>query len=386
MPAPKRQAFWARVASLASLAAHARSGVLMYMMNLRSHDAHRAHPSYATHGRRMVNREKHLLLRSRRAMAILTLALALPFAGLLAGCLDNKSNGSSTANRSDAGAEAPVSFGDMKKSFEALSARMDNERAEFTKLHKRVDPLPASLPGFRDVRMKFYNTDEGFSVLDMKIPWLSGQIDAAATSGDPAAVQKISKDIAATNADLDKIDAIALSLVHELAPFEHMEQLRQLEITGVTPYTRTLPTGFDVVGAKDGIEQHLIDFAEDPAQKVDKTKWFVFDNLRFANEGLDPRSGVSEHQLRSVFEILKAYPAMTLKIGGFTDNTGDPADNKKRSSDRAHAVEAELVRMGTAPQRLDAEGYGPEHPLCPANDTDACKSRNRRVAANVTAK
>ena len=328
----------------------------------------------------MVNPDKHLLLRSRRATAILALGLALPFAG----CVDNKS--SPHPSQSDAGAEAPVSFGDVKKSFEALQTRMDTERAAFTNLHKRFDPLPPNLPGFRDVRMKFYNTDEGFSVLDMKIPWLSGQMDAAAKSGDPAALQKVSKDIDATNADLDKVDVIALALVHELAPFEHMEQLRQLEITGVTPYTRTLPTGFDVVGAKDGIEQHLVDFAEDPAQKVDKTKWFVFDNLRFANEGLDPRSGVSEHQLRSVFEILKAYPAMTLKIGGFTDNTGDPDAGKKRTSDRANAVEAELVRMGIAPQRLDAEGFGAEHPVCPANDTDACKSRNRRVAANVTAK
>ena len=76
----------------------------------------------------------------------------------------------------------------------------------------------------------------------------------------------------------------------------------------------------------------------------------------------------------------------TLKIGGFADNAGDPAESKKRTSNRASAVEAELVRMGIAPQRLNAEGYGAEHPLCPANDTDACKSRNRRVAANVTAK
>ena len=333
----------------------------------------------------MVTSEKPLPLGSRRTVAILALVLALPF-GCLAGCVTNKNAGSSQASQSDSGTDAPATFEAVKKSFDGLTPRMDATRAELNSLHKRFDPLPQSLPGFREVRTKFYNTDEGFSVLDMKIPWLSGQLDTVAKSGDKELLQKVSKDVASTYTDLDKVDAIALELTHEIAPFEHIEQLHELEITGVTPYTHTLATGFAVLGMKDGIEQHLIEFADDPAQKVDKTKWFVFDNLRFQNEGLDPHSGVSEHQLRSVFEILKAYPAMKLKIGGFTDNMGQPADSKKRTGERAQAVEAELVRMGVAPQRLDAEGFGAESPLCPANDTDACKSKNRRVAANVTAK
>jgi hypothetical protein len=334
----------------------------------------------------MVNRlEQHVLVRSRQVSRQVRARLALALALALAGCLDNKSPGSAP-NKTDAATGDLVTADSLKKAFDGLQPRMDATTAEFNSLHKRFDPLPAELPGFREVRTKFYNTDEGFSVITMKIPWLSGQIDAAVKSGNQDALQKVSQDIASTYTNLDKIDGIALALVHEVAPFERMQQLRELEITGVTPYTRTLSTGFDIVGMKDGIEQHLIDFIEDPAQKIDKTKWFVFDNLRFANEGLNPHSGVSDHQLRSVFEILKAYPAVTLKIGGYTDNTGVPADNLKRSNDRAHAVEAELVRLGVAPQRLDAEGYGAEHPLCPANDTDACKSRNRRVSANVTAK
>jgi outer membrane protein OmpA-like peptidoglycan-associated protein len=343
----------------------------------------RPHPSPATFGRRMVTPEKHMLLRSRGVTAILALGLVLPFAGSLAGCVDNKSP---RGNQADGGTEATVGFDEVKKSFDGLTPRMDKTRAEFASLHKRIDPLPASAPGFRNVRMNFYNTDEGFSVIQMKLPWLSGQLDAASKSGDKAALQKVAQDIASTYADLDKIDGIALALAHEIAPFEHDEQLRELEITGATPYTHTLQTGFDIVGTKDGIEHRLIEFADDPAQKIDKTKWFIFDNLRFANEGLDARSGVSEHQLRNVFEILKAYPAMTLAIGGFSDNTGDPADSKKRTNERAQAVVAALVGFGVEPPRLEAEGFGPEHPVCPANDTVACKSRNRRVAANVTAK
>ena len=36
--------------------------------------------------------------------------------------------------------------------------------------------------------------------------------------------------------------------------------------------------------------------------------------------------------------------------------------------------------------RLEAEGYGAEHPVCAANDTDECKAQNRRIALRVTAK
>lgn len=36
--------------------------------------------------------------------------------------------------------------------------------------------------------------------------------------------------------------------------------------------------------------------------------------------------------------------------------------------------------------RLEAEGYGAEHAECPANDTDECKTKNRRIAVGVRAK
>jgi K(+)-stimulated pyrophosphate-energized sodium pump len=41
--------------------------------------------------------------------------------------------------------------------------------------------------------------------------------------------------------------------------------------------------------------------------------------------------------------------------------------------------------MGIKPPRLEAQGYGAEHPLCPANDTEFCRAQNRRIAVQVTA-
>lgn len=41
-----------------------------------------------------------------------------------------------------------------------------------------------------------------------------------------------------------------------------------------------------------------------------------------------------------------------LKLGGYTDNTGDKALNLKLSADRAATVVGELVKMGIEPARL----------------------------------
>jgi K(+)-stimulated pyrophosphate-energized sodium pump len=84
-------------------------------------------------------------------------------------------------------------------------------------------------------------------------------------------------------------------------------------------------------------------------------------------------------------QILKAFPAVNIKIGGYTDNTGSAQTNKKLSQDRADVVMAELVQLGIDKARLAAEGYGPEHPVA-SNDTEAGRAENRRIAVRVTKK
>jgi outer membrane protein OmpA-like peptidoglycan-associated protein len=86
-----------------------------------------------------------------------------------------------------------------------------------------------------------------------------------------------------------------------------------------------------------------------------------------------------------VAEIMKAYPKVKAKIGGYTDNTGDPDSNLKLSQDRATNVMNELVVLGVASDRLTAEGYGQQHPVAD-NGTDAGRQQNRRIAFRVTEK
>jgi outer membrane protein OmpA-like peptidoglycan-associated protein len=81
---------------------------------------------------------------------------------------------------------------------------------------------------------------------------------------------------------------------------------------------------------------------------------------------------------------LKAYPAVHLKIGGYTDNSGDATANLQLSQDRATTVMNELVGMGIAPDRLEAKGYGESYPIA-TNTTEEGRARNGRVAFHVTA-
>jgi OOP family OmpA-OmpF porin len=133
-----------------------------------------------------------------------------------------------------------------------------------------------------------------------------------------------------------------------------------------------------------GVEGRLLDFIQDPAQKPNKTSWFDFDRLLFATGSatLQPQSS---EQLHNIAAILKAYPATHLTIGGYTDNTGDAAQNLKLSQDRADNVTVELVKLGVAQDRLLAKGYGEEHPVGD-NATEAGRAQNRRISMLVTQK
>jgi len=148
--------------------------------------------------------------------------------------------------------------------------------------------------------------------------------------------------------------------------------------------TISLPNGKTINAPASGFEYKLNNWLSDKSNKVDKTTWFNFDRLSFQN-GRATVLPESREQLENVAEILKAYPSVKLKIGGYTDNVGNESANMKLSDQRANAVKNELVKMGIASSRLDAEGYGSQFPAA-SNDTDQGKMQNRRVAVRVTQK
>ena len=154
----------------------------------------------------------------------------------------------------------------------------------------------------------------------------------------------------------------------------------------VLDWVKMLPGDVEIKGVTNGAENQLVAFVEDAARPVDKETWFNFDRLTFTVGSANLDVEASKDQIANLVAILNAFPALKLKIGGYTDNTGDAAANKALSQQRAEAVVKALVDAGVVAERLEAEGYGPEHPVCEANDTEECRAQNRRIAMRVTAK
>ena len=71
-------------------------------------------------------------------------------------------------------------------------------------------------------------------------------------------------------------------------------------------------------------------------------KRFVFDNLNFET-GSTKLTPESVPTVDSLVVILKAYPAVAVRLEGHTDNTGDAAANKKLSLDRAIVVKEIMI-------------------------------------------
>lgn len=149
-------------------------------------------------------------------------------------------------------------------------------------------------------------------------------------------------------------------------------------------FSKKLSSGFEIKGSGTGIENQLISFIEDGSKAVDKTTWFNFDNMLF-DTGKSTIKAESQVQVNNIAEILKAFPNVKLKIGGYTDNVGNEASNMKLSAARAKAVVAAVAALGVDASRMDAEGYGPQFPVA-SNDTEEGRAQNRRIAARVTAK
>ncbi|WP_426278145.1 sodium-translocating pyrophosphatase [Chryseobacterium sp. S-02] len=120
-------------------------------------------------------------------------------------------------------------------------------------------------------------------------------------------------------------------------------------------------------------------------QKVlDPNNWYTIENLYFETGSSDLKQG-SEAQLLNLVEIMTAYPDLKIKLGGYTDNSGNDESNQKLSNLRAQTAKLKLLELGIAADRVEAEGYGSQHPVCAANDTDECKAKNRRIDVRVTA-
>lgn len=149
----------------------------------------------------------------------------------------------------------------------------------------------------------------------------------------------------------------------------------------------TLPNGTKLQAFPGGIEDQLVKFIQSDEYKNGtndtlKTKWFDFDDLNF-KFGTGELEATSQRQLDNIVAILKAFPDVKIKIGGYTDKKGDDATNKKLSDTRAKAVKAKLEAAGVGAQVPEAEGYGEEQAKVAETATDAERAVDRKTSVRL---
>lgn len=87
---------------------------------------------------------------------------------------------------------------------------------------------------------------------------------------------------------------------------------------------------------------------------------------------------VSFPLLDTVAQVLRDFPEIMVEVQGHTDSRGRDSHNLRLSQARAESVREYLIRVGIAPERLSAHGYGETQPI-ETNATPEGRTANRRV-------
>ena len=156
--------------------------------------------------------------------------------------------------------------------------------------------------------------------------------------------------------------------------------------TGPVSIKVKLPNGVELDAYKGGIEDQLVSFLQTDYAKLGedslKKIWIDFDNLNFKT-GSAEITPESQHQIDNITAILKAFPKAKIKIGGYTDKTGNEETNKKLSKSRAESVNAALEKSGVGPQVSGADGYGSDFAKYAADAPETDRVKDRHVSVSV---
>ena len=227
------------------------------------------------------------------------------------------------------------------------------------------------------------------------------------------------------NVDMDDIDAMeagapgigVADLLHEIV--ENYEAHSHVPAAGVDLFPAAHEAGLqaeagaatDIVGsgrrvaqADDAISATQTRIAEDydtyyvlsTLTATRATASFTRSNVSFAGKvgvttqtadrfatGSDVLPAGAAAAVAAVAATLAANPLATVRIEGFTDSVGTPANNRTLGEQRANAAAAALVALGVDGGRIQVEGRGATAFVAP-NTTDANRARNRRVVFTVT--
>jgi outer membrane protein OmpA-like peptidoglycan-associated protein len=145
----------------------------------------------------------------------------------------------------------------------------------------------------------------------------------------------------------------------------------------------TLPGGVALSVPLGSFDFKLAQYLADSADSTVPRR-FVLDHLNFesASTKMTPES---EQTAKTLTAILKAYPAVNIRLEAYTDNEGAVEANKQLSQGRAEAVRASLVARGIDAKRIDTLGWGEAKPMA-SNNTVEGRAQNRRLEMIVLSK
>ena len=139
-----------------------------------------------------------------------------------------------------------------------------------------------------------------------------------------------------------------------------------------------------IIGA-NSTESRLYQFLANPRVQVDSLNplndWINFDRIYFESSK-DALSFESKWQLSNIARILNTFPSAKVRIGGYTDSSGDPTYNLQLSRERAEAARGTLIGMGVNPDNIVSTGYGIVDNIA-SNATPDGRALNRRVSIRV---
>jgi len=143
-----------------------------------------------------------------------------------------------------------------------------------------------------------------------------------------------------------------------------------------------LPSGAVVNAYKNGMEDQIVAFLNSDAYKnatEDSLKgmWFNFDHINFKT-GTAQLDSTSYQQIQNLITVLKEYPDAKIKIGAYTDRTGDSIANMNLSQLRANVLRDAF--SSDSVQIAGAEGYGWQFAKYPASAPDSLRAKDRNMS------
>ena len=143
----------------------------------------------------------------------LPLLVALTGCSALAGC--HKTAAKEAADQAADGDS-------VKRSLGGLASQLGELEARFSTLRRQVEALPPDLPGFRDVRARFYAAEESRGITDAKVRLLAKRVQSAVGAGKSQELRRVSTDIAETYDEVGQLDRLHVAFLHQVLAFQRM--------------------------------------------------------------------------------------------------------------------------------------------------------------------